>query len=82
MPIDLLVLAGKSSEILERHGFVACGRRQDGVARVDFWTPNGEMFRYELRDESATVEAVVAACLAMAGSAKPEQPPVRVSPLN
>ncbi|MDB4934039.1 MAG: hypothetical protein JWP87_1011 [Labilithrix sp.] len=65
---DLLVLAGDASEKLERHGLVACGRRQDGVARVDFWTRDGKAYQYELtgKSETMTVEEVVVACLAMA----------------
>lgn len=65
---DLLVVAGDASERLERHGLVACGRREDGVARVDFWTRDGKVCRYELTGDAATmtVDAVVATCLAMA----------------
>lgn len=66
MPIDLLVLAGNASEILEGHGFIACGRREDGVARVDFWTRTGKGYRYELNGDDLTVDAIVAACLAIA----------------
>ena len=59
---DLLILAGDVSERLERHGLVACGRR------VDFWTRNdGRAYRLELKDEAATLEEVVATCLAIAG---------------
>jgi len=65
---DLLVLAGDVSERLERHGLVACGRRENGVARVDFWTrSDGRAYRHELHDEAATLEDVVATCLAIAG---------------
>ena len=65
---DLLILAGDVSERLERHGLVACGRREDGVARVDFWTrADGRAYRLELRDEAATLEDVVATCLSIAG---------------
>lgn len=64
---DLLVIAGLASEALERHGLVACGRRQNGVARVDFWTRDGEAFQHELTDGGLTVEEVVATCLAIAG---------------
>ena len=73
---DLLVLAGHASERLERHGLVACGRRQDGVARVDFWTRDGTVYRYELSGDAATmtVDAVVATCLAMA-EIDPARPP-------
>ena len=65
---DLLILAGDVSERLERHGLVACGRREDGVARVDFWTrTDGRAYRLELKDEAATLEDVVATCLSIAG---------------
>jgi len=64
---DLLIVAGDASERLERHGLVACGRRENGVARVDFWTRDGKTFRFELKDEASTVDDVVAACLAIAG---------------
>lgn len=77
---DLLLVAGMASETLERHGLVACGRRENGVARVDFWTRNGKAYRHELKDEALTVDEVVAACLAIAGisTATPRQ----TSPLN
>ncbi len=65
---DLLILAGDVSERLEHHGLVACGRRENGVARVDFWTrTDGRAFRYELHDEAVTLEDVVATCLSIAG---------------
>jgi hypothetical protein len=68
MSTDLLVIAGLASEILERHGFVACGRRENGVARVDFWTRGGGMaYRHELTGDDLTVDEVVAACLSVAG---------------
>ncbi len=78
---DLLLLAGLASETLERHGLVACGRREDGVARVDFWTRDGLAYRHVLKDTEATVEEVVAACLAKAHiSASPVRG--NTSPLN
>ena len=82
MPADLLVLAGIASESLERHGLIACGRREDNVARVDFWTRDGVSYRHELHGDDLTVEAIVAACLAKAGVAAlpPERRPT--SPLN
>ena len=64
---DLLIVAGDASERLERHGLIACGRRENGVARLDFWTRDGHAFRYELKDETASVDDVVTACLALAG---------------
>jgi hypothetical protein len=69
MATDLLVLAGDASELLERHGFVACGRRENGVARVDFWTRDGKYFRHELNGAELTVDEIVATCLAVAGVA-------------
>jgi hypothetical protein len=65
---DLFVLAGDAAEKLERHGLVACGRRQDSVARVDFWTHDGKSHRYPLTGdaETMTVDEVVLTCLAMA----------------
>jgi len=63
---DLLVVAGQASEVLERHGLVACGRRQNGVARVDFWAHDGRAWQLEVNDAQST-EDVVAACLALAG---------------
>jgi len=81
---DLLVLAGLVAEDLERHGLVACGRREDGVTRVDFWSREGRTYRHVLEhDETgaeAEVEDVVAVCLAMA---KLRVPPSRpTSQLN
>jgi hypothetical protein len=67
MPTDLLVIAGNASEVLERHGFVACGRRENGVARVDFWTHDGRSYRHELSGDTLTVDEVVAACFSIAG---------------
>jgi hypothetical protein len=64
---DLLVVAGEASERLERHGLVACGRRENGVTRVDFWARDGKAYRHELKDEAVTVEDVVVTCLAIAG---------------
>ena len=64
---DLLIVAGDASERLERHGLVACGRRENGVTRVDFWTRGGKAYRHELKDETVTVDEVVSTCLAIAG---------------
>lgn len=63
---DLLIVAGDASERLERHGLVACGRRENGVTRVDFWTRDGKAFRCELDDDAISVDDVVSTCLAMA----------------
>lgn len=70
MPTDLLLLAANASEILERHGLVACGRRQDGVTRVDFWTRDGGSYHHELKHDDLTVDEIVAACLEIAGLEK------------
>ena len=64
---DLLIVAGDAAERLERHGLVACGRRENGVTRVDFWSRDGRAYRHELNDEAVTVEDVVLTCLTMAG---------------
>jgi hypothetical protein len=81
--MDLLVIAGDAAEVLERYGFVACGRRQDGVARVDFWSrDDGKAYRYELHDEELTVADVVAACLAVGEASVPTPPSRRTSPLS
>lgn len=82
MPQDLLVIAGIASETLERHGFVACGRRENGLTRVDFWRRDGLGYRHDLTGDDLTVESVVAACLALAGHAVPPPPPRRISPLS
>ena len=84
MPTDLLVIAGLASEILETRGFVACGRRENSVARVDFWNRNdGVGYRHELKREDLTVDEVVAACLALAEhDDAPTPPPRRISHLS
>lgn len=82
MPTDLLVLAGNVAEALERHGFVACGRRRDGITAVEFWTKGGEDHRYELHDAGAAVEEIVAACLAMIDSESPAPKESRSTILN
>jgi hypothetical protein len=80
MPTDMLLIAGLASEILERHGFVACGRREDGVARVDFWRRDGMGYRHVLDAGDLTVDEVVTACLTIAGH--PGLPPRPVSSLS
>ncbi len=62
--VDLLVVAGDAAEKLEQHGVVACGRRQNGVTRVDFWTMEGELHSYVMNETDTDVDAVVLACLA------------------
>lgn len=75
---DLLVVAGQVSEELEAHGLVACGRRENGVIRVDFWTDRGDYHRLELGGEVSTVREAVSTCLALAGLA----PSSRTIPLS
>lgn len=82
MPTDLLTIAGLAAELLEGHGFIACGRKQDGITRVDFWTRDGAAaFRFELRGEMA-VEEVVSACLALTGTDTAPKKPTFASHLN
>ncbi len=67
--LDALIVAGDAAEELERHGFVAVGKREDGVARVEFWAREGTRvasFRYELADGDDTPRHVVEHCLALA----------------
>lgn len=65
---DLLDIAADAATRLELHGLVACGRRVNGVTRVDFWTRGGHAFSCVLDDANATVDVdeVVATCLATA----------------
>lgn len=69
---DLLVVAGDAAEKLEQHGVVACGRRIDGVTRVDFWTNTGELHSYVLGETDTTVDGVVMSCLAMLDEPAPK----------
>lgn len=66
---DLLVVAGLAAEVLERHGLVACGRREDGVTHVDFWSRDGKAYRHTVEASASSVDEVVAACLVLAGIA-------------
>ena len=53
--------------MLERMGFVACGRKKDGVVTVDVWwqQPRGTSFvRYEVDRDDYTPETLAAACAA------------------
>jgi hypothetical protein len=65
--IDALVLAGDVAAELERYGMVACGRREDGVARVDFWTHEGRGFKYPVSGEEE-LAVLVLQCLDIAGA--------------
>ncbi len=82
MTIDPLSLAGDASAILERYGFVACGRRVDGRTRVDFWTRDGIAYRHELTGDEQTVDEIVAACLALVPAATPPLRPRKTSDLS
>ena len=67
--VDALILAGDAAEELERHGFVAVGKREEGVARVEFWAREGARvasFRYEITEADASSRHVVEQCLALA----------------
>lgn len=66
---DALILAGDAAEELERHGFVAVGKLEMGVARVEFWAREGARiasFRYEVTPDDASTRHVVEQCLALA----------------
>jgi hypothetical protein len=82
MSIDSLDLVGDASAILERHGFIACGRRVDGRTRVDFWTRHGVAYRYELRGNEQSVDEVVTACLALVPPSPLARTPRRSSNLS
>jgi hypothetical protein len=62
---DALELAADVAEVLEAYGLVACGRRTEGVARVDFWTRDGHAHRLPVSGDE-DVGSVVAACLELA----------------
>ena len=82
MSIDLLSLAGDASAILERYGFVACGRRVNGRTSVDFWTREGIAYQHHLTGTESNVDEVVAACLALVPTATPAQSPDSTSALS
>jgi hypothetical protein len=68
---DLLDIAADAAERLEREGgLVACGRRANGVTRVDFWTRNGQPHSLVLTDAMTNVDEIVLACISKAGVAK------------
>ena len=69
--VDRLALASEAAFVLERMGFVACGRKKDGVVSVDVWLqkPNGTAFiRYEVDHDEYTPETLAAACAATMSS--------------
>ena len=82
MTIDPLSLAGDASAVLERYGFVACGRRVNGRTSVDFWTRDGIAYQHYLSDEDASVDDVVAACLALVPTPTPTEKQDRTSDLS
>ena len=82
MPIDPLSLAGDASAILERYGFVACGRRVNGRTSVDFWTRDGIAYQHQLTGDEGTVDEVVAACLALVPAPTPVLRPGRSTDLS
>lgn len=43
----------------------------DGRTRVDFWTRDGIAYQHELTGDERTVDAIVAACLALVPAAAP-----------
>ena len=68
---DLLDIAADAAERLERHGLVACGRRVNGVTRVDFWTRAGQAHSYVIDDGAVGLDDVVSKCLAIASAGLP-----------
>ena len=64
-------VAADAAERLEREGgLVACGRRVDGITRVDFWTRGGQQHSVVLTDAMTNVDEIVLACMSKAGVAK------------
>lgn len=71
---DLLDIAADAAERLEREGgLVACGRRANGVTRVDFWRA-GQQHSLVLTEATTNVDEIVFACLAKAGVARKADP--------
>jgi hypothetical protein len=66
-----LDIAADAAERLEREGgLVACGRRTNGITRVDFWTRGGQQHSLVLTDAMTNVDEIVLACMSKAGVAK------------
>lgn len=75
MQVDALVLAGDVAAQLEEYGVIACGRRQDGETRIDFWSHSGKGFRCPVTGaEEASV--LLQTCLHLAGVELPKRAPV------
>lgn len=74
---DLLDIAADAAERLEREGgLVACGRRVNGVTRVDFWTRGGVQHSLVLTEAMTNVDEIVLACMTKAGTkSKKSAPP-------
>lgn len=66
MNADPLVLAGDVAALLEEYGVVACGRKEDGLTRIDFWSHQGKSYRLAV-DGSEPASSLLAACLQIAG---------------
>lgn len=63
--VDRLLVASEAAFVLERMGFVACGRKKNGVVTVDVWwqRPRGTAFvSYEVEHDDYTAETLAAAC--------------------
>jgi len=63
--VDRLVVASEAAFLLEKMGWVACGRKKDGVVTVDVWVPqNGgtKLVRYEVDRDDYTPQTLAAAC--------------------
>lgn len=63
--MDRLEVASEAAFILERMGWVACGRKKDGKVTVDVWVPGPggtELVRYEVEHDEYTPESLAAAC--------------------
>ena len=82
MSNDPLSLARDASAVLERYGFVACGRSVNGRTSVDFWTRDGIAYQHYLTDDDVSVDAIVAACLALVPTPTPAPKQDRTSDLS
>jgi len=77
MARDLLDVAADAAERLEREGLVACGRRVNGITRVDFWTrSDGKAYSLTVDDTMTDLDELVSLCLAKAGMLEPPGPSV------
>jgi hypothetical protein len=63
--VDRLVVASEAAFLLEKMGFVACGRKKDGIVTVDVWVPGKtgtQLVRYEVDHDQYTPQTLAAAC--------------------